>query len=186
MYVQCLTASSALQQRFSTLTAAALLKGRNSIALGFRDGSSRIRYSWSQESSKENRCWTARLRSASWIRITSSLTFVCLDLYFIFLSFPQRLQIHCTPHSTDKTSLHWRRYFTLFLKSASPYSMLSSGMSLGWLNIVAHGVKTGSWASPSTYDRGRLFGATSTSSKTSSSSFNVRLAWQILLYYWLF
>ena len=91
-----------MQQRFSALTAAALLKGRNSIALGFRDGSSLIRYSWSQESPKGNRCWTARLRSTSWIRITSpSLMFVCLDLYFIFLSFPQRLQIHCTPHSTD-------------------------------------------------------------------------------------
>ena len=130
-----------------------------------------------------------RLRSASWIRITSpSLTFVCLDLYFIFFVFPSETSdtLYSPLHRFHKTSLHWRRYFTLFLKSASPYSMLSSGMSLGWLNIVAHGVKTGSWASASTYDGGRLFGATSTSSKTSSSSFNVRLAWQILLYYGCF
>ena len=46
---------------------------------------------------------------------------------------------------------------------------------------MAYGVKTGSWASSSRYDRGWLFSATSTSSKTSSTSFHV--SWPILLYY---
>ena len=101
MYVQCLTASSAMRQRFSAATAAALLKGWNSIALGSRDGSSLIRYSWSQEGSKGNRCWTAWLRSASWIRITSpSLTFISLDLCFMF-SLSLRDFRYYTPHSTD-------------------------------------------------------------------------------------
>ena len=90
-----------MRQRFSAATAAALLKGRNSIALWFRDGFSLIRYSWSQESSKGNRCWTARLCSASWIRITSpNLTFICLDLCFMF-SLSLRDFRYCTPHSTD-------------------------------------------------------------------------------------
>ena len=97
-------------------------------------------------------------------------------------SFPQRLQILYSPlHRFHKTSLHQHRYFTLFLKSASLYSVLSSGTRLGWPNIMAYGVKTGSWASSSRYDRGRLFSATSTSSKASSTSFHV--SWPILLYY---
>ena len=101
MYVQCLTASSAMRQRFSAATAAALLKGWNSIALGSRDGSSLFRYSWSKEGSKANRCSTAWLRSASWIRIASpSLTFISLDLCFMF-SLSLRDFRYYTPHSTD-------------------------------------------------------------------------------------
>ena len=68
-------------------------------------------------------------------------------------------------HRFHRTSLHRRRYFTLFLKSASPSPVLSPGTSLGWPNIMAHRVKTATCTSYSTYDRGRLFTAISTSSE---------------------
>ena len=68
-------------------------------------------------------------------------------------------------HRFHRTSLHRRRYFTLFLKSASPSPVISPGTSLGWPNIMAHGVKTASCTSYSTYDRGWLFTAISTPSE---------------------
>ena len=122
-----------------------------------------------------------QLRSASWIRTTSpSLTLICLDLCFM-LCLSLRDFRYSPLHRFHNTSLHWCRYLSLFLKLASPSSVLSSGTSLGWPIIMAHGVKTGSWMSSSAYDTGRLSSATSTSSKTSSSSFHIRLARPILL-----
>ena len=172
-----------MRQRFSAATAAALLKGRDSIALGSRDGSSLIRYSWSQEGSNGNRCWTARLRSASWIRITSpSLTFTCLDLCFMF-SLSLRDFRYCTPHSTDSIKPLYTSVDTS-LSSSSQHPLILCfllGQDLVDRTSWHMESKTGSWASSSRYDRGRLFNATSTSSKTSSSSFHV--SWPILLYY---
>ena len=123
----------------------------------------------------------SRLRSASWIRTTSpSLTFISLVLCSM-LCLSLRDFRYSSLHRFHRTSLYRRRYFTLFLKSASPSSVFSSGASLGWPNIVSHGVKTSSCTSSSTYDRGWSFGAISKSSKTSAGSFHVRLARPIVL-----
>ena len=123
----------------------------------------------------------SRLRSASWIRTTSpSLTFISLVLCSM-LCLSLRDFRYSPLHRFHRTSLYRRRYFTLFLKSASPSSVFSSGASLGWPNIVSHGVKTSSCTSSSTYDRGWSFGAISKSSKTSAGSFHVRLARPIVL-----
>ena len=122
-----------------------------------------------------------RLRSASWIRTTSpSLTFISLGLCSM-LCLSLRDFRYSPLHRFHRTSLHRRRYFTLFLKSASPSSVFFSGTSLGWPNIMSHGVKTSSCTSSSTYDRGWLFSAISKSSKTSAGSFRIRLARPILL-----
>ena len=101
---------------------------------------------------------------------------ICLDLCLMLCLSPRDFR-YSPLNRFHKTSLHRRRYFTLFLRWASPSSVLSR---LGWPYIMAHGVKTGSWTSSSTYDRERLFSATCTSSKTSSSSFHVRCARPIL------
>ena len=93
-----------------------------------------------------------QLHSASWIRTTSpSLKVICLDFSFMCLSL--RDFRYSPLHRFHKTSLHQHRYFTLFLKSAFPSSVLSSGTSLGWPNIMVHGVKTASWMSSSKWQR---------------------------------
>ena len=83
-------------------------------------------------------------------------------------------------HRFHRTSLHRRRYFTLFIKSASLSSVLSPGTSLGRPNIMA--VKTASCTSYSTHNRGQLFTAISTSSEYFLILVPRKLAQPILLY----
>ena len=125
----------------------------------------------------------SRLRSASWIRTTSpSLTFISSVLCSM-LCLSLRDFRYSPLHRFHRTSLYRRRYFTLFLKSASPSSVFLLGQVL---------VDRTSWVMGSKQVAVRrlphmtegdhlVLPGISKSSKTSAGSFNVRLARPIVL-----